>query len=139
MCVIWPLYKEPSCRGNLQSSIYPPQSHCSFAGSTQFEVDRLHQHPEIASEDDPWQLVSAQKRSGRDPSLILVDPTEIAERESAMTIRINAWGKKESWLYLVILLILVAMLGILLRMETIPRQTDSASHESFAAQIAYRR
>lgn len=56
-----------------------------------------------------------------------------------MTIRIRAWGKKESWLNLIILSILVAMFGILLRMETIPRQTESASHESFAAQIAYRR
>ena len=107
--------------------------------STQIEVDRLHQHPEMASDDDPWQLVSAQKRLGPDPSPIPVDPTEIAARESAMTIRIKAWGNKESWLNLVLLSILVAMLGILLRMETIPRQTESASHESFAAQIAYQR
>lgn len=68
-----------------------------------------------------------------------VDPTEISERESAMSIRVRAWRKKESWLNLVILSILVAMLGILLRMETIPRETESASHESFAAQIAIRR
>ena len=56
-----------------------------------------------------------------------------------MSIRVRAWRKKESWLNLVILSILVAMLGILLRMETIPRETESASHESFAAQIAIRR
>jgi competence protein ComGF len=54
-----------------------------------------------------------------------------------MTIRIKAWGKKESWLNLVIISILVAMFMVLLRIETMPRQTESASHESFAAQLAY--
>jgi hypothetical protein len=57
--------------------------------------------------------------------------------EPVMTTK--AWGKKESWLNGVGLAILVVMLGILLRFETVPRQTQSASHETFSAQIAYRR
>lgn len=51
----------------------------------------------------------------------------------------RAWKKRDPRLNMIILSILVAMLGILLRIETTPRQTQSASHESFAAQIAYRR
>jgi hypothetical protein len=103
----------------------------------QIEIDRLHQYPEFASDDDPWQRVSALKRLGRTPSRRPMDPSEIVEWEPAMTTK--AWRKKESWLNLAIFSILVAMLGILLQIETRPRQNQSASHEYFSAQIAHRR
>jgi hypothetical protein len=66
-----------------------------------------------------------------------MDVPEIAKWEPAMTTK--ARGKKRSLLAMVIFSVFVAMLGILLRIETIPRQNQPASHESFRAQIAYRR
>jgi hypothetical protein len=66
-----------------------------------------------------------------------MDPAEIAEWEPAMITK--ARKKLEFLLNVVIFSALVAMLGTLLRIETMPRQHQSASHESFSAQIAYRR
>jgi hypothetical protein len=51
---------------------------------------------------------------------------------------IKAREKMGSLLNMAILFALVAMLGILLRIETKPRQNQPASHESFMAQVAYR-
>ncbi|GLH67171.1 hypothetical protein [Geothrix edaphica] len=48
-------------------------------------------------------------------------------------------GEKGSWLNRAILIAFVVLLGILLRIETRPRENQPASHESFIAQIAYRR
>jgi hypothetical protein len=51
----------------------------------------------------------------------------------------KAQGEKGTWLNRAILIAFVALLGILLRIETRPRENQPASHESFIAQIAYRR
>jgi hypothetical protein len=66
-----------------------------------------------------------------------MDPAEIVEWGPAMTTK--ARGKKGSLLNWAILIAFVVLLGILLRIETRPRENQPASHESFIAQIAYRR
>jgi hypothetical protein len=66
-----------------------------------------------------------------------LDPIEIVEWEPAMTTKVRK--KMGSLINMVILSVLVVLLGLLLRIETTPRQNQPASQESFMAQIAYRR